>query len=212
MAFDEIEPKRISLYNMRLTSGKPGSAITRICGTTYRSLRNWEIGSSIPNIVNVQDLLQIYGYSFYELDLASFYPSEQVRIERQCKIDAVNRIKTPLSNPPVTLTLYDMRQKSGLSGAVVANICDTTYRSLRNWETGASIPTVINVNDLLQVYGYSFYELDLKPFYKAFRERSKKQKELDERVDNPLRDRKQFEEKASLQTETVAEPLKQPRQ
>jgi DNA-binding transcriptional regulator YiaG len=179
---------------MRLASGKSGSGISRLCGTTYRSLRNWETGTAIPNVVNVHDLLQIYGYSFYQLDLKPFYAIRPKRTEKQRRIDEAARKPTPLSQPPKTLSLHDMRQQSGLTGAVVAEICGTSYRSLRNWETGASIPNVINVADLLQIYGYSFYELNLIPFYTAFEERAKKQKELDALTDNPLRERRRYTE------------------
>jgi DNA-binding transcriptional regulator YiaG len=194
MSSEDIKSKRISLYDMRLSSGKSGSGISRLCGTTYRSLRNWETGTAIPNIVNVHDLLQIYGYSFYQLDLTPFYTERSNRTEKQMRIDAAARKPTPVSHPPKPLSLHDMRQRSGLTGAVVAEICGTSYRSLRNWETGAFIPNVINVTDLLQIYGYSFYELNLIPFYTAFEERSKKQKELDALTDNLLRERRRFTE------------------
>lgn len=194
MSSEDIKSKRISLYDMRLSSGKSGSGISRLCGTTYRSLRNWETGTAIPNIVNVHDLLQIYGYSFYQLDLTPFYTIRPKRTEKQMRIDAAARKPTPVSIPPEPLSLRDMRKRSGLTGAVVAEICGASYRSLRNWETGASIPNVINVADLLEIYGYSFYELNLIPFYSAFEERSKKQKELDALTDNPLRERRRFTE------------------
>lgn len=199
MLLEDGKPKRISLYDMRLASGKAGSAITRLCGTTYRSLRNWETGASIPNIVNAHDLLQIYGYSFYELDHAPFYLTRKKRTEIRKRIDAVARTRTP-ANPPQLLSLYDMRLASGYSGATVAELCGTSYRSLRNWETNVSIPNVVNVDDLLQIYGYSFYELDLTPFYTAFEERSRKQKELDDLTDNPLRDRRRFEQEITTNT------------
>lgn len=204
MSLDDMKPERISLYGMRLASGKRGSGITRLCGTTYRSLRNWETGVAIPNIVNVHDLLQIYGYSYYELDLTLFYTNitKEDRNEKQKRIDNAARKKTPVSYPPKCLSLYDMRQRSGYSGAAVAEICGASYRSLRNWETGGSIPNIINVDDLLRIYGYSFYELDLTTFYTAFEERSKKQRELDAQTDNPLRDRRRFNKETEAKTTT----------
>lgn len=198
MSSEDTKSKRISLYDMRICSGKPGSGISRLCGTTYRSLRNWETGAAIPNIVNVHDLLQIYGYSFYQLDLTPFYTERQDRTERQTKIDGAAQKPIPVSHPPNILSLYDMRKATRMSGATVADICGVSYRSLRNWETGSSIPNVIHVYDLLQIYGYSFYELNLIPFYTAFEARSNRQKELDDLTDNPLRERRRFTENRQI--------------
>lgn len=194
MSSETIESTRISLYDMRMFSGKPGSGISRLCGTTYRSLRNWETGEAIPNIVNVHDLLQIYGYSFYQLDLKPFYTARQGRTERKSKLDGMTQKPVPVSHPPKNLSLYDMRKASRISGATVADICGVSYRTLRNWETGSSIPNVVNVYELLQIYGYSFYELNLIPFYTVLEERSKKQREMDDLTDNPLRERRRFTE------------------
>lgn len=66
------------------------------------------------------------------------------------------------------ITLHDMRKQSGKSGATIARLCNTTYHSLRNWEKGKTIPNVVNIYDLLQVYGYTFYELDMDPFFAEF--------------------------------------------
>lgn len=192
MTTETIESTRISLHDMRMLSGKPGSGISRLCGTTYRSLRNWETGAATPNIVNVHDLLQIYGYSFYQLDLAPFYTGRQDQTERQSKIDGMAQKPIPVSHPPKNLSLYDMRKAARISGETVADTCGVSYRTLLNWEKGASIPNVINVYDLLQIYGYSFYELDLIPFYTVLEERSKKQREMDDLTDNPLRERRRF--------------------
>lgn len=90
------------------------------------------------------------------------------------------------------LTLYEMRQTSGKAGASVARLCGTSYRSLRNWELGITIPNVVNIQDLLQIYGFSFYELDLSPFYANYHDRTDKQKQIDENVDNPIRERRQL--------------------
>lgn len=194
MPTETVETTQLSLYDMRMVSGKPGSRISRLCGTTYRSLRNWEMGTPVPNIVNVHDLLQIYGYSFYQLDLSLFYATRPDQNERQSKINGVAQKPIPVSHPPKSLSLYDMRKAARISGATVAAICGVSYRTLRNWETGSSIPNVINVYELLQIYGYSFYELNLIPFYTVLEERSKKQKEMDELIDNPLRERRRFTE------------------
>ncbi|WP_078598595.1 helix-turn-helix domain-containing protein [Evansella clarkii] len=194
MPSDSLELERLSLYDMRLASGKSGSGITRLCGTTYRSLRNWETGAAVPNIVNIHDLLQIYGYSFYELALAPFYRSQPHQDEKQKRIAAAARKRTPVSSPPKSLTLYEMRKTSGYSGMVVADICGVSYRSLLNWEKGAAIPNVIHVDDLLKIYGYSFYELDLAPFYTAYEARVIKQRRTDARADSPLRDPRRFKQ------------------
>lgn len=65
-----------------------------------------------------------------------------------------------------TYTLNEMRKRSGVSGARVAEICGVSYQGLRNWETGIRIPNVIITMELLQVYGYTIEQLDLTPFYK----------------------------------------------
>ena len=91
------------------------------------------------------------------------------------------------------LTLYEMRQASGKSGAAVCRLCGISYRTLRNWEAGINIPNVVNIQDLLQIYGYTFYELDLTPFHSTYHERTLKHKQSDDHADNPNRDRRQFE-------------------
>ena len=159
MLIDDINPKRITLYDMRMASGKTGSSITRLCGITYRSLRNWEKGTALPNIVNVHDLLQIYGYSYYELDFTPLYKGTN-QDEKQKRIDAAAIKRTAAGTPQRFLSLKGMRQQSGFSAATVAKLCGVTYRSIRNWEEGKSIPNVTVVNDLLTIYGYSFYEMD----------------------------------------------------
>lgn len=103
-------------------------------------------------------------------------------------------MNTKTGTPPQRFTLYRMRQLSGKSGSAVARLCGTTYRSLRNWESGATIPNIVNIWDLLQIYGYSFYELDMEPFYNTYHLRTGKLKRADSATDNPLRDRRQFEQ------------------
>lgn len=72
----------------------------------------------------------------------------------------------PIEQAPTQLfTLHDMRKRSGFTGAAVAEMCKTTYQSIRNWENGAPIPSIINVLELLKVYGYTIDQLDLTPFY-----------------------------------------------
>lgn len=62
-------------------------------------------------------------------------------------------------------TLRQMRADSGYTGNVVATMCGTTYQSLRSWESGASKPNIVNVKRLLDIYGSTFEELDMSPFY-----------------------------------------------
>lgn len=64
----------------------------------------------------------------------------------------------------VKLTLRDMRAQSNKTGNEVAQLCGTTYQSLRSWEKGASIPNIMNVMLLLEIYGYTLDELDMTPF------------------------------------------------
>lgn len=202
MLIDVTNPKRINLYDMRTASEKSGITISRLCGTTYRSLRNWEKGDALPNIVNVYDLLQIYGHSYDELDFTPFYKGQN-RDEINKRLEAAAMKRTPANNPPKTVTFEDMRQQSGYSGAAVAELCNVSYRTIRNWEKGKSIPNVINADDLLHLYGYSFYELDMVPFFTIFEERTRKKKERYALTDHQLRDRRRrFEQRLEIQTNT----------
>lgn len=79
--------------------------------------------------------------------------------------------------PTQLFTLHDMRKRSGFSGALAAELCQTSYQSIRNWENGAKIPNVIHLLELLEVYGYTIDQLDLTPFYlKVNRSISKREK------------------------------------
>lgn len=98
------------------------------------------------------------------------------------------------TDAPRKYTLYEMRKISGKSGATVAKLCNTTYHSLRNWEKGITIPNVVVTQDLLQLYGFSFNQLDLTPFYNGVIEKNRKQKEQIQKEDNPERELKQYEE------------------
>ncbi|MEX3623703.1 helix-turn-helix domain-containing protein [Viridibacillus arvi] len=71
------------------------------------------------------------------------------------------------NNTKQQYTLYEMRQKSKKSDYAVARLCGTTTHTLRNWEIGELKPNVLQINNLLQIYGYSFSELNLQPFYVA---------------------------------------------
>lgn len=62
------------------------------------------------------------------------------------------------------LTLYEMRKESGVSGARATEYADISYRALRNWETGKSVPNILSVIRLLEIYGYTFEQLDTRPF------------------------------------------------
>lgn len=70
-----------------------------------------------------------------------------------------------------TFNLHTMRKRSGITGANAADLCNTTYRSLRNWETGVSVPNIVNVLELLEVYGFTIDQLDMTPFYKRVHDR-----------------------------------------
>lgn len=80
--------KKYSLLEMREKTGKSASSVARLCNVTYQSLRNWETGVTAPNIVNIQDLLEIYGFTFQQLDLSPYYENEVDKIRRQKEIDA----------------------------------------------------------------------------------------------------------------------------
>ncbi|MCC2248912.1 helix-turn-helix domain-containing protein [Virgibacillus sp. AGTR] len=186
---DSVKAKQISLYDMRLSSRITGSVVAQFCRTTYRSLRNWEKGTTIPNIVNVHDLLQIYDHSFYDLDL-TLYTARKDRTSIQQRIDNALQNKMQVGKPITNLSLQDMRQHCGYSGAAVAEICEVSYRSIRNWETGAFIPNVIHANDLLTLYGYAFYDLDLTPFYTMLETRLKRKGERTvQMIDNLFTDK-----------------------
>lgn len=97
---------------------------------------------------------------------------------------SLNQSTTQSTTPPPIeqttaqlFTLYDMRERSGFTGPLAAEICQISYQSIRNWETGKKIPNVINLLELLKVYGYTIDQLDLTPFYtKVNKSSDKKEK------------------------------------
>lgn len=68
---------------------------------------------------------------------------------------------------PETLTLYEMRKQSGVSGARATEYANISYRALLNWESGKNVPNLIGIIRLLEIYGYSFDQLDVSPFQSA---------------------------------------------
>lgn len=80
---EKIIPRQYTLEEMRKISGKKKDDIVKECNVSYKSIRNWETGTNIPNIINIFDLLKIYGFSFYELDLTLFYDEISDRQEKQ---------------------------------------------------------------------------------------------------------------------------------
>ena len=86
-------------------------------------------------------------------------------------------------------TLYEMRQLSKKSGSDIARLCGVSYKSLRNWESHTTIPNIVNLTDLLQIYGFTIDELNMSAFYDVMDDRVKKQEEDIKKEDNPNRDR-----------------------
>lgn len=68
---------------------------------------------------------------------------------------------------PKTLTLHEMRKQSGVSGARATEYANISYRALLNWESGKNVPNLIGIIRLLEIYGYSFDQLDVSPFQQA---------------------------------------------
>lgn len=102
---------------------------------------------------------------------------------------AVNEQKEKSKDIPKQHTLHEMRKISGISGSTVARLCNTTYQSLRNWEDGETIPNIVVIHDLLRIYGFTYEQLDLTPFFKVRDKRVKKKKKLDMELDHSLRKR-----------------------
>lgn len=86
-------------------------------------------------------------------------------------------------------TLYEMRQKSNKSGTLVAELCGVSYKSLRNWESHTTVPNIVNLKDLLDIYGFTFDELDMSEFYDVKDNRIKKQQSDIEKEPNPHKQR-----------------------
>jgi len=126
-------------------------------------------------------------------------------LNKRCGIKRIGQrgnlnMTVTMTNTNQKLTLHEMRKQSGKSGAAVSRLCGVSYRTLRNWEAGINIPNVVNIQDLLQIYGYAFVDLDLTPFFASYHERTVKQTHADDQLDNVERDRRQFEQE--LQTNT----------
>jgi len=86
-----------------------------------------------------------------------------------------------------TYTLHEMREKSGVTGATAAKACGTTYTSLRNWEKGNTIPNIIHICILLNLYGYTIDQLDISPFQAKHQHHINKQKAFDLDILNTAR-------------------------
>jgi len=63
------------------------------------------------------------------------------------------------------LTLRDMRTHSKKSANTIARQCKTTPQSVYNWENGRVIPNIVIIDLLLKLYGYTYDDLDISPFY-----------------------------------------------
>lgn len=182
--------RRYTLEEMRKITGKTPTVVAKICNVTYRSLRNWESGATVPNVVNINDLLQIYGYTYAELDL-TLYQKDVTHND--------NEPEQSIEQPVHKHTIKEMRQSNNLTAMDVAKQSSITYHSLRNWETGANIPNILNIHSLLKLYGYHFNQLDLEMYYKSFTDRAERQIRKQQQEDNPLRERLQYEKAMTAQ-------------
>lgn len=79
-------PDKMTLYEMRARSPRVAGIrveeIAKLCKTTYQSLRNWENGKTIPNIMNIEHMLLVYGYTYDQLDVSPF---AQLFLEKENK-------------------------------------------------------------------------------------------------------------------------------
>ena len=64
-------------------------------------------------------------------------------------------------------TLSEMRKTSGLKTTQIAYIVGVSYPSIRNWETGKSIPNAIYLKRLLDLYHKTHDDLDWSVFETA---------------------------------------------
>lgn len=62
-------------------------------------------------------------------------------------------------------TLRAMRDLSNLTIKDIVSKTNISYKSIRNWETGQNVPSLINIYELLEVYGFTLDQLDLSTFY-----------------------------------------------
>ena len=85
-----------TLHTMRKESGVSGVFAAQACGVTYASLRNWEKGDTIPNIIHINILLKLYGYTQDELDLTPFQKKHQAYLDKQDAVglNALQSIQT----------------------------------------------------------------------------------------------------------------------
>ena len=164
--------KKYTLHEMRELSKKTGRTVCRLCHTTYQSLRNWETGTTIPDVVIVDKLLRVYEQAYDNLDLTLFNKTASLPMHAHKKTHSLEQNKK--------LTLLEMRRNGGLTGDEAANLSGITYRSLRNWETGANIPDIISIDNLLNIYGYTFNELNIDAF------REIKNKQIERHMENEM--------------------------
>lgn len=67
-----MSQRKYTLYEMRKMSGIPPASVARQIGASYQSLRNWEKGVSVPNVVYVYALLKLYGFTLNELKMDDY--------------------------------------------------------------------------------------------------------------------------------------------
>lgn len=74
---------KYTLYEMRKMSGISPASVARQIGATYQSLRNWEKGEAVPNVVYVYALLKLYGFTLQQLELDLYIDRVLKKIPRE---------------------------------------------------------------------------------------------------------------------------------
>lgn len=152
MAVPFTSPPKYTLRDMRLRADVSLTDAARAAYVDDATLASWEDAHTGPSLVELERLLGLYGYRFDQLETRPY----------------VAPAKTP------KFTLQEMRLASGVTASDASRVANVSYRSLRNWETGVNVPSVLHTNALLALYGYTLDQLELAPFIATTEQRERR--------------------------------------
>lgn len=147
-----IPTPKYTLRDMRERANVSLHDASRAAYVDTATLKGWEDGHTGPSLVELERLLHRYGYRFDQLETTPY----------------VEPVKT------AKLTLQEMRLASNVPASEASRVANVSYRSLRNWETGVNIPSIVHTNTLLALYGYTLDQLELAPFLAINQEREQR--------------------------------------
>ncbi len=88
-------------------------------------------------------------------------------------------------------TLYEMRKdfesRTNIKLDTIAALCNVTERSIRNWESAVSTPNIVNIHDLLIIYGFDKEQLDMSPFFKQVKKNNLKKATAENNIQTIMR-------------------------